>query len=92
MYLFCRGSGSTNCLEHYSKWEDPAAGISLSAESNAGLSSEDSDLQASRGAMYNESFCFVPIFLEDDGKNIGFFFLEVRNSSVLTDINIYKLT
>lgn len=41
MYFFSTGSGSTNCMEDYSKWEDPGAvGINLSAESNLGFSSE----------------------------------------------------
>lgn len=72
MYLFSRGSGSTNRLEHYSKWEDPTAGINLCAVSNVGISSEDSDTQASRRAMSHDRFCYMEILLEDASKNVSF--------------------
>ena len=59
MYFFSIGRGSTNCMEHYSKWEDPAVGINLSAESNVGFFSEISDLWASRSTVYNTMIGFV---------------------------------
>lgn len=73
MYLFSRGSGSTNRLERYSKGEDPAAGINLSAESNVGISSGDSDIRACRRAPDNDGFCYVEILLGDASKNVRLF-------------------
>lgn len=59
MYFFSIGSGSTNSKEHYSKWEDPAVGINLSAESNVGFFPEISDIWASRSTMDNTMIGFV---------------------------------
>lgn len=69
MYLFSVGSGSTNCREHYSKWEDPAPGINLSAESNAGFSSENSDTGTSTSAIYGLIFCYMYVLSVDVSKD-----------------------
>lgn len=68
MYLFSIGSGSTDCLGHHSKWEDPAIGINLSTESDVGFSSENSDIWTSRSIMYDGSFCYVQIMPVDASK------------------------
>ena len=72
MYLFSLGSGSTNFLEHHSKWEDPALGINLSAESNAGFSSENSDICTSASAIYDLRFCYMYVLSVDVSKMFFF--------------------
>lgn len=72
MYLFSIGSGSTNCLEHYSKREHLAIGINLSAESNVGFSSENSDMYVSMKVIH--SFGYVYILPVDTSKSIKIFF------------------
>lgn len=74
MCLFSIGSGSTNCLEHYSKWADPEIGINLSADSNVGLSSENSNIHNTNNC-YNQGFCYVNVLPGDTDKNIKIVFL-----------------